>query len=225
MCIHRRIELTENIAGDQRALAIERNGNWRGLLGDRSVADPLEALTRGRVSHGELHRRPESFFQANRFLVPDLVTTVLDAVAPDGAVLDLYAGVGLFSIALAAAGRDAVIAVEGDRVSGADLQRNASPLGDRMTLALESVEDYLSTRPRNVATVVLDPPRTGVSPKAMSGLLQLNAPRLVYVSCDPPTLARDARRLLDAGYALEALRGFDLFPNTSHVEALGVFRR
>jgi 23S rRNA (uracil1939-C5)-methyltransferase len=219
------IELTENIAGDQRALAIERNGNWRGLLGDRSVADPLEVLTRGRVSHGELHRRPESFFQANRFLVPDLVTTVLDAVAPEGAVLDLYAGVGLFSIALAAAGRDAVIAVEGDRVSGADLQRNASPLGDRMTLALESVEDYLSTRSRNVATVVLDPPRTGVSPKAMSRLLQLNAPRLVYVSCDPPTLARDARRLLDAGYALEALRGFDLFPNTSHVEALGVFRR
>jgi 23S rRNA (uracil1939-C5)-methyltransferase len=150
---------------------------------------------------------------------------VLDAVAPDGPVLDLYAGVGLFSIALAAVGRSDVIAVEGDRASGADLQRNASPFGERMTLALESVEDYLGRRARDVVTVVLDPPRTGVSAEAMAGLLKLRTSRLVYVSCDAATLARDARRLLDAGYELESLRGFDLFPNTSHVEALGVFRK
>jgi 23S rRNA (uracil1939-C5)-methyltransferase len=219
------VELAENIAGNQRALSIEVGGGRRVLVGESSVADPLEVLTRGRVTGAELHRHPESFFQANRFLVPDLVSAVLDAVAPDGPVLDLYAGVGLFSIALAALGREGVIAVEGDRSSGADLQRNASPFGDRLTLVLESVEHYLARRPPTVATVVLDPPRTGVSPEAMAGLLKLGVPRLVYVSCDPPTLARDARRLLDAGYALDSLRGFDLFPNTSHVEALGVFRR
>jgi 23S rRNA (uracil1939-C5)-methyltransferase len=218
------VELTENIAGDQRALSVEVSGR-RVALGAPSVADALDALTRGRASMGELHRRPESFFQANRFLVPDLVTAVLDAVAPDGPVLDLYAGVGLFSIALAAVGRSDVIAVEGDRASGADLQRNASPFGERMTLALESVEDYLARRARDVVTVVLDPPRTGVSAEAMAGLLKLRTSRLVYVSCDAATLARDARRLLDAGYELESLRGFDLFPNTSHVEALGVFRK
>jgi len=218
------IELAENIAGDQRALAIQRAGNWSGIIGAESVADPLEVLTRGRAREGELHRRPQSFFQANRYLLPALVTAVLDAVVADGPVIDLYAGVGLFSVALAATGRDAVIAVEGDRMSGADLQRNASPFGDRVTLALESVEDYLTARSRDVATVVLDPPRTGVSAEAMAGLLKTRAPRLVYVSCDPATLARDARRLLDAGYRLDALRGFDLFPNTSHVEALAEFR-
>lgn len=219
------IELTENIAGDQRALAIARAGNWNGNIGLESVADPLAVLTCGRAREGELHRRPQAFFQANRYLLPELVTAVLDAVVSDGPVIDLYAGVGLFSVALAATGRDAVTAVEGDRASGADLQRNASPFGERMTLALESVEDYLADGPRTVATVVLDPPRTGVSSDAMAGLLKLNAARLVYVSCDAPTLARDARRLLDAGYALESLRGFDLFPNTSHVEVLGVFGR
>ena len=59
----------------------------------------------------------------------------------------------------------------------------------------------------------------------MASLLTLRAPRLVYVSCDPATMARDARRLLDGGYALESLRAFDLFPNTPHVEALGRVRR
>ncbi len=73
----------------------------------------------------ELRRHAASFFQANRFLVPDLVLAVMDAVVADGPVLDLYAGVGLFSVALAASGRRGIVAVEGDRMSGADLAWNA----------------------------------------------------------------------------------------------------
>jgi 23S rRNA (uracil1939-C5)-methyltransferase len=71
--------------------------------------------------------------------------------------------------------------------------------------------------------VIVDPPRTGLSKEAGERLARLAAPRIVYVSCDPPTLARDARRLLDAGYRLHSLRAFDLFPNTPHVESLAVF--
>ena len=67
---------------------------------------------------------------------------------------------------------------------------------------------------------MLDPPRTGVSPEAMSGILGLKPPRIVYVSCDPATVARDARRLVEAGYSLEHVECFDLFPNTAHVETL-----
>jgi 23S rRNA (uracil1939-C5)-methyltransferase len=72
-------------------------------------------------------------------------------------------------------------------------------------------------------TIVVDPPRTGISAEALDGIVRQHPRRLVYVSCDPATLARDARRLLDAGYLLGSLRAFDLFPNTPHVEALAVF--
>ena len=72
-------------------------------------------------------------------------------------------------------------------------------------------------------TVIVDPPRTGLSKEASEAIARSRARRIVYVSCDAPTMARDARRLLDVGYLMVSLRGFDLFPNTPHVEALGVF--
>ena len=96
--------------------------------GEPRVTDSLGTLTRGRVPDGELRRHAESFFQANRFLVPELMTAVLDAVVGDGPVLDLYAGVGFFSVALAGAGRRDITAVEGDPTSGADLAKNAGSL-------------------------------------------------------------------------------------------------
>jgi tRNA/tmRNA/rRNA uracil-C5-methylase (TrmA/RlmC/RlmD family) len=81
-------------------------------------------------------------------------------------------------------------------------------------------------RRREIADIIIvDPPRSGISREAMDVIARHGARRVIYVSCDPPTMARDARRLLDAGYHLESLRGFDLFPNTPHVETLGVFDR
>jgi 23S rRNA (uracil1939-C5)-methyltransferase len=190
------------------------------------VADPLHALTGGRVAEGELRRRAASFFQGNRFLLPRLVTAVLDAVPTDGAVLDLYAGVGLFAISLAGDGRDRVIAVEGDRSAGADLQDNATATAGRVTAVVAPVEEFVSgSRVPRAPTIVVDPPRTGISKRAMSAVAGHGAERIVYVSCDPATMARDARRLLDAGYRLQSLEAFDLFPNTPHVESLGIFVR
>ncbi len=194
------------------------------LAGDPTVSDPLAVLTGGRATAGELGRHAASFFQANRFLLADLVATVTSAVLDDGEVLDLYAGVGLFAVSLAAAGRDQVTAIEGDRESGADLLRNALPWAGRLQASVGRVEDRIR-RHSGAATAIVDPPRTGISKDAMEAIVRLRARRLVYVSCDPPTMARDARRLLDAGYRLTSLRGFDLFPNTPHVEAVGVFDR
>jgi tRNA/tmRNA/rRNA uracil-C5-methylase (TrmA/RlmC/RlmD family) len=137
--------------------------------------------------------------------------------------VDLYAGAGLFAIAAAAQGRVPVVAVEGDAQSAADLRRNAEPWRGLLQARHESVEAYLqrqrSIRPQ---TLVLDPPRTGLSPRAAEGVAALRAPRVVYVSCDVPTLARDVRKLADAGYQLEELRAFDLFPDTAHVETVAV---
>jgi 23S rRNA (uracil1939-C5)-methyltransferase len=82
-----------------------------------------------------------------------------------------------------------------------------------------------STRSPSPTTLIVDPPRTGISAEAIQPILNLRASRLVYVSCDPATMARDARRLIDGGYRLASLRSFDLFPNTPHIESLGVFER
>jgi 23S rRNA (uracil1939-C5)-methyltransferase len=83
------------------------------------------------------------------------------------------------------------------------------------------VEDYLaSRREARPDAVLLDPPRTGLSPLALSGLVHLKPPRIVYLSCDPATLARDVRRFVEAGYTLGHVEAFDLFPNTAHVEVL-----
>ena len=190
------------------------------------VHDRLADLTSGQVREGTLRRSAESFFQGNRFLIAELAGAVAQAVPESGEVVDLYAGVGLFAVTLAAAGHLEVTAVEGDRASGADLRENARPHAPGLHARIERVEDYLaSRRGRAPATIVVDPPRTGLSRDAAAAIAALSPGRIVYVSCDPPTLARDARRLFDAGYQMSSLRGFDLFPNTPHVEALAVFAR
>ena len=195
------------------------------IVGAPKVEDRLDVITRGRASDGVLQRHAESFFQGNRYLLPELVLAVADLVPERGEALDLYAGVGLLSVALAALGCLEVTAVEGDHASGADLRENARAQDPRVRAHLTSVESFLSKRPGGAATVIVDPPRTGMSADALTSLIRIGPARLVYVSCDPPTLARDARRLLDAGYALAALRAFDFFPNTPHVESLALFTR
>ena len=192
-------------------------------VGDPIVSDPLSMLAEGRALDGALRRHPEAFFQANRFLIGRLVGDVLDRV-PEGTVLDLYAGVGLFSVALGAAGRGRIIAVEDDPVSSRDLQRNAAPFGESLRVVRSSVEAFLARGgQRAPQTLIVDPPRTGLSKAAADAIAHSGAERILYVSCDPPTMARDARRLIETGYRVGSLQGFDLFPNTPHVETLGVF--
>jgi tRNA/tmRNA/rRNA uracil-C5-methylase (TrmA/RlmC/RlmD family) len=195
----------------------------RAAAGPPRISDPLDTLTKGRAA-GSLERSAEAFFQGNRYLLPDLVTAVMDSVAAEGEVLDLYAGVGLFGAALAAAGRGGITAVEGHAVSGADLRENAARLPG-LTAVVGPVERQVAHTTAAPATVIVDPPRTGLSADVLGGLTRLQPPRIVYVSCDPATLARDARGLTDAGYGLSSLEGFDLFPNTAHVESLAVFTR
>ena len=189
------------------------------------IADALATLTQGRAP-GELQRSVASFFQANRFLLPELVVAVMGAVLPDGEILDLYSGVGLFAAALAASGRPGVTAVEGNPASGADLRVNAAAWPSRLTVVVTAVEQHLASLRGLPPTVIVDPPRTGLSKETAEGLAKAEGVRrLVYVSCDPPTMARDARIILDGGFTLTSLHAFDLFPNTPHVEALAIFDR
>lgn len=181
----------------------------------------------GRSSTSEVppvrvQRHVRAFFQANRYLLSELVERVLSHV-PEGPVVDLYAGVGLFAVALASTRRDAVVAVEGDAISAHDLTANAAACGRPFASYHLRVEQFLrDSSQMPCRTVVLDPPRTGLSRNAAAGILRHQPRRLVYVSCDVATLARDVRVFLQAGYELTRLEAFDLFPNTAHVETIAI---
>ena len=235
------IELSENISGSERALHLELRpdgdasrlasmtrvddvtgatcshaGNPRtiDLFGSPYVADTIAGAT--------LQRHARSFFQGNRFLTPALVEYVLSQIAR-GAILDLYAGVGLFSVTAANRGLGRVSAVEGDRWSSADLTRNAQE--HDVIVKAGAVESVLRQMREQYDTVIVDPPRTGMSKEALAGALAIKSARIVYVSCDVATLARDARVIVDAGYQIQSMRAFDLFPNTAHVETVISFAR
>lgn len=226
------LELAENVAGDQRACHFEvaegdRRGRYAPLadLAGREIADTLHAREGDRATAFRLHRDARAFFQGNRFLLERLAQLVVSLVPP-GPVADLYAGVGLFGLALAAAGWERVTLVEGDPVSSTDLRQNAQVFEGRARVERRSVESFLAAAggPADAGgTVIVDPPRTGMSRDALAGVLRMRPGRLVYVSCDPATLARDARAAIDGGYALTSLTGLDLFPNTAHVESVAVF--
>jgi 23S rRNA (uracil1939-C5)-methyltransferase len=197
------------------------------LAGHPSVADTVLVRADDPFSVLRLRRDVRAFFQGNRFLLEQMVRHVVSLVPP-GPVVDLYAGVGLFGLSLAASGAEAVILVEGDPVSGADLLANAEPYFDRAQVMRMSVEAFLHAAPAGPPggprpTYVVDPPRTGLSRSVLASLIRHRPERIVYVSCDVATLARDTRALVDAGYGLGGITGIDLFPNTAHVEAVAVF--
>jgi tRNA/tmRNA/rRNA uracil-C5-methylase (TrmA/RlmC/RlmD family) len=195
------------------------------LAGIPTVTDVLHVTDDTPPRGLRLRRDVRAFFQGNRYLLRDLVRHVLSLVPP-GPVVDLYAGVGLFGLSLAAAGATDVTLVEGDPITGADLDGNAVPYADRVQVRRTSVEEWLRALARpDVSTFIVDPPRTGMTRATAAGIVAQRPDRIVYVSCDVATLARDARTFIDAGYELGEIKGFDLFPNTAHVETVAVLAR
>ena len=185
------------------------------LWGDAHLVDRVSVA--GRDGVPVLHHA-RSFFQGNRFLLQPLVDDVMGRIAGPR-LLDLYAGVGLFSVAAAAAGKT-VVAVEGADTAADDLRRNAAA-HPALSYRHAAVEDELDlATAAHADTVVVDPPRTGLSAEVSRALGAGGVPCIVYVSCDPATLARDVRVLVDAGYAMSDVRAFDLFPRTGHVETV-----
>ena len=111
--------------------------------------------------------------------------------------------------------------------AAADLVANAARV-QNVRVVHASVETFVRSvrlQADGTETLIVDPPRTGMSREALEGAIAIGAPRIVYVSCDVATLARDARRIVDAGYAIGRADAFDLFPNTPHVECVVVFDR
>jgi 23S rRNA (uracil1939-C5)-methyltransferase len=158
-----------------------------------------------------------SFFQTNRYLIDELVEIVTNRQSGRTAI-DLYAGVGLFSVVLSRE-FERVIAVESSPQSHADLVYNA-PVN--LKAFRTPVEQFLKDRKGSLRAdlVIVDPPRGGLGEPAVRGILEINAPALTYVSCDPATLARDLVPLLAAGYRVDQAHLVDLFPQTFHLETV-----
>jgi 23S rRNA (uracil1939-C5)-methyltransferase len=163
---------------------------------------------------------PGSFFQASRFLMSDLVTSVTGGERGELA-LDLFAGVGLFSLPLAQSFAR-VLAAEANPSAASDLKANAEASGlSNLRAAAETAYDFLRRFAQpGPDLVVMDPPRAGVDAGSLKLLAALRPRRIHYLSCSPPTLARDLAFLVAHGYHLDSIELFDLFPQTYHIEAL-----
>jgi 23S rRNA (uracil1939-C5)-methyltransferase len=168
-----------------------------------------------------------TFFQANPWLLEQLVEDALNNQSGDVA-LDLYAGVGLFSLQLAKR-FNRVIAVEADQAAVEFARANVAANGfvniEFHQSAVESwITELLRTSRIRADLLVLDPPRGGAS-EVLSGLIELAPSRITYVSCDPTTLARDLRVLLVSGYEISGITALDLFPQTYHIETVAALVR
>ena len=248
----REIELAENLDASHRVVYLDGaptpGVNLVRSLERLAATDGLTGLASPAGDHGEVHvtdtltlqghrpialrRHVLAFFQGNRFLLDQLVAHVVSHVPRDSEVIDLYAGVGLFALAAAEIGGARVTAVEGDRVAASDLTANAMFTKGAVTPVHRSVEEFVSggapppdqgSPDRQRLAMIVDPPRTGMSREALDGMIRRRAPRIIYVSCDVATLARDARLLVEHGYTISQIAAFDLFPNTPHVETVTVF--
>ena len=189
---------------------------------DGTVRGGRGALTE-QVNDATMRVTGSGFWQVHPAAARTLVDVVLSAaqVRRGETVVDLYAGVGLFTVFLADAvgERGTVVSVESDEPAGRDARRN---LHDRPQVQLVGTTVERALRPGQIESadvVVLDPPRTGAK-HAVAGIAALAPRRIVYVACDPAALARDLATFADLGYRLDELRSFALFPMTHHVECV-----
>ncbi len=170
---------------------------------------------------------PTAFFQSNYYVSRRLLDHVFKLLDLKGneRVVDLYSGVGFFSIRVSSAAKR-VVGVESNRVSFKAAQANANVnFRKNVVFVNEDVSRYLNSIDEKFDAAIIDPPRGGVEKEALKGLIKIFPRKIVYVSCQPATLVRDVRRLVDAGYRVVSVKPFDMFPQTFHVETVALLER
>lgn len=181
----------------------------------------IHSEARAAVAGREFRFPPEAFFQSNLHPLSQLVDFVVKAAAadrlPDGAneALDLYGGVGLFGSFLADR-FDRVVGVDSNPGAGEAWMRHLGGKGTFHAIRMEEWVNHPGTSTPQF--IVVNPPRRGLTPRVRRALSKLGSPRIVYVSCDPVTQARDAKEFLAAGYSMLGIGLFDLYPQTHHLE-------
>lgn len=191
-----------------------------------------------------------NFFQNNLYVLPLMVDHVLDHAATvagssmDSAdsttsrtmtthLVDCYCGSGLFAISAAAAHHDHLQAIVGIEINDRAvleatnnaIKNNVSGVCQFVAATAEGIFDQIQDFPRDTTCTILDPPRKGCSEDFLDQLFQFGPAKIVYMSCDPSTQARDAQDMVAAGYTITSVQPFDLFPQTRHIECLMVLER
>ena len=169
---------------------------------------------------GEFHYRVghDSFFQVNRFLLEKMIRAVV-ADFEGARALDLYAGVGLFTVPLARQFQR-VTAVEAQAAAARDLASNVGVAGTRIRSYHRAVEKFIANTSPSWELILVNPPRNGLSKIVVEHLRRLHPRRIVYLSCDPTTLARDLAALIHSGYQIRSAHLVDQFPQTFHLESV-----
>ena len=188
-----------------------------------SVPSGSVGVTEFSIGDDRLRISEGVFAQANAMLHTELVSSVLAAAGTGDTACELYAGAGLFTLGLSRA-FERVIAIEVNARATEDLAFNLERARRANVDIVTRAVDRALGRVRRAApqAVILDPPRIGLDAGVAAQLADCGAQRIVYLSCNPATLARDIKTMSERGYALCSLEGFDLFPQTAHVEALAV---
>jgi len=173
---------------------------------------------------------PGSFFQTNTRQTENLYRAAIDLARIDenDSVLDLYCGAGTIGMCAGAAAKSVVgIDIEEEAIESARINARLNKL-DNCQFYAGPIRQLLASEPlrdRAFDPVIIDPPRAGMHPKALKRLLEINPKRIVYISCNPATFARDAKDLVGDGYSLEKIIPFDMFPHTMHIELVSYFEK
>ena len=167
---------------------------------------------------------PKSFMQANALLVENLYGAVIDHLDFSKLVLDLYCGTGVLTCSIAKH-CDKVIGVDNNSDAIADAVLNAKANNVQVDFYCRDVIDFLLEQKNDNLTVVVDPPRQGLSPRVIETLIKLEPKQLVYVSCYPDTLGRDLRLFIEGGYAVKTVQPVDMFLHTPHIEAVAILQK
>ena len=196
--------------------------DYQVLTGERMITEPLPAAVDGRSS---VQLPPEGFWQIHRSAARTLVEQVdqFAGLGPGGTAVDLYAGAGLFTAWAASR------VGESGQVLSVEAAEGTSAAAQRLFRGLPSVEvvnasaETVAARLESADVVVLDPPRAGAAKTVLEGLSASQPQRIVYVSCDPASFARDARVLAELGWQIRDLALLDMYPNTHHMESVALF--
>lgn len=194
------------------------------LFGSHNALLAGREWIRERFSGLSLQLGCDTFFQVNTPQAERVVPLLLEALAPDNrCIIDAYCGVGAFTLPLAAAGHQVIgLELHAGAVELARCNAQLNNLNAKASFQLGPVADHLAALLPQTDAVLVDPPRRGLESAVRDALITHPVSRLLYLSCDPATLARDLGALVQGPYRLERVQPFDFFPNTSHVECLAV---
>lgn len=194
------------------------------LYEDHPVVMAGDGALHMRVLDRDFQVSAASFFQVNTLMAEKMVEHVLSKLPAEMAtVLDLYCGVGLFSAFLAPRCQR-LIGIESSASACEDFAVNLDEF-EGVELYEGLAEDVIPHLEAAPTLVLVDPPRAGLERAVLDSILRLNPPTILYVSCDPSTLARDAARLIAGGYRLVEVTPFDMFPQTYHIESISLFQK